>query len=199
MNFYNEYNQIIDHKNMERAEQLIAEEYIKDDYIVLELGARYGSVSCSINKKLQNKKNQVSVEPDFRVWGALERNKINNNCEFYVVNGFISKQKYNLTNIHNFYGYGTTFVEDKNSIIPSFTLEEIEEKYNLKFNALVADCEGYLEIFMDENPKLYDELKFITFECDYPEKCNYKKIIDNLIQKNFKCIQDGFHTIFIKE
>ena len=53
----------------------MAKEYIKKDDVVLELGARYGSVFCVINSKLSNKNNQVSIEPDSRVWDALEKNK----------------------------------------------------------------------------------------------------------------------------
>ena len=34
---------------------------------------------------------------------------------------------------------------------------------NLKFNVLVADCEGFLE----ENPELYNELEMIIFEADW--------------------------------
>ncbi len=37
---------------MEKDEQDLANKYILEDDIVLELGARYGSVSCIINNKL---------------------------------------------------------------------------------------------------------------------------------------------------
>ena len=65
---------------LEKPEQDLAQQYIKENDIVFELGARYGSVSCIINSKLKCKTNQVVVEPDERVWNALERNKIANNC-----------------------------------------------------------------------------------------------------------------------
>jgi len=60
---------------IEKPEQDLANYFIKENDIVLELGARYGSVSCVINSKLNNKNNQVVVEPDDRVWDALEKNK----------------------------------------------------------------------------------------------------------------------------
>ena len=65
-------------KKLEKQEQELAKQYVLEDDVVLELGARYGSVSCTINSKLNNKKNQVVVEPDDRVWDALERNKKTN-------------------------------------------------------------------------------------------------------------------------
>lgn len=61
----------IDINSIEKAEQDLAKKYILENDVVLELGARYGSVSCIINSKLNNKNNQVVVEPDERVWEAL--------------------------------------------------------------------------------------------------------------------------------
>jgi len=197
LRFYDEHNRLIDHKNLEYDEQVMAEKYIKNDCVVLELGARYGSVSCVIHTKLENGNNLVVVEPDVRVWGALERNMKLNGCNFHIVKGFVSKTKLDLTAKDRY--YAATFIENEESIIDNFSLEEIEEKYGLTFNTLVADCEGYLEKFMDDNPKLYSQLKLIMFEKDYPQKCNYDKIIENLKLHNFKNIVSGFHDVWRKE
>jgi len=102
----------------------------------------------------------------------------------------------NLNGDHN--GYGTTFIENNDSKIPSYTLNEIKEKYNLNFNVLVVDCEGFLEVFFDENPNFYDNLRLIIFEADYGEKCNYKKIRDTLRQKKFSELLGGFQNVWIK-
>lgn len=188
-------------QTVERLEQELAKHYIKGNNVVLELGARYGSVSCTINSLLNNKKNQVSVEPDARVWEALRKNKIRNNCDFHVVKGFISNKKLDLINKDVYLGgYGASFVEDKESSIPSYSLDEIRKKYNLNFDALVADCEGFLEEFLDENPDLYDTIKIFIFEEDYPEKCNYQKIFDKLKEKNFKLeFHEGQQYVWLKE
>lgn len=194
--FYDEYNNIINIKEYEYPEQKLAMKYISNESIVLELGARYGTVSCIINKIISNPNNMVVVEPDERVWGALEKNMKNNKCNFNIVKGFISRKHLSLINKDT--GSATTSIIDNNSNINSYTIEEIEEKYNLQFNTLVADCEGYLEEFLDENPKLYSQLKLILFEKDYPNKCNYNNIINNLIKYNFKNIVTGFHDVWIK-
>ena len=120
-----------------------------------------------------------------------------NGCNFHIVKGFVSNTKLDLIAKDRY--YAATFVENKDSIIESFSLEEIEETYGLTFNTLVADCEGYLEKFMDDNPKLYTQLKIIMFEKDYPQKCNYDKIIENLKLHNFKNIVSGFHDMWKKE
>jgi CO/xanthine dehydrogenase FAD-binding subunit len=65
MNIIQLYGNKIDIEHIEK-------QYILENDIVLELGA------CVINSKLNNKKNQVVVEPNDRVWDALEKNKINN-------------------------------------------------------------------------------------------------------------------------
>lgn len=199
MKFFNEYGILIDTTKSEVEEQELAKTYIEENDIVLELGARYGTVSCIINTKLKNKRNQVVVEPDERVWDALEKNKKTNECDFHIIKGFLSKKKLSLTKINSYDGYGTTSIENKNSKIQSHSLEEIEEKYNLKFNVLVADCEGFLETFFDENPLFYDSLRMIIFEADYPNKCNYFKIMSNLSSKGFKQILYGHQNVWIRK
>lgn len=186
LEYYDEKGEKIKHLIVERKEQILADKYIKPDSIVLELGARYGTVSCVINKKLKNKKAQVVVEPDERVWDALEANKKRNGCEFHIIKGFVSNKKLGLTNTEDWRGYGTKSTEDKSSSIPSYTLKEIESKYKLKFNTLVADCEGFLCDFFEENPHFYDQLELIIFEKDNPKMCNYNKIKKVLEEKGFK-------------
>ena len=199
MTFINEKGEPVNIHSLEVAEQRLANKYIQENDVVLELGARYGSVSCIINSKLNNKNNQVVVEPDDRVWDALEKNKINNNCNFNIVKGFISNKKLDLTNLDCYYGgYGATFIESNDTKIPSYSLDEIKNKYNLNFNVLVADCEGFLEVFFDENPNFYDNLRLIIFEADYTEKCNYNKIKNKLIEKKFNKILEGHQNVWIQ-
>jgi FkbM family methyltransferase len=199
MNILDEYGNCVNIKVIEKCEQDLAKQYISENDIVLELGARYGSVSCIINSKLNNKKNQVVVEPDDRVWDALEKNKVNNNCEFNIIKGFISNKKLDLINLDVYLGgYGSTFIESNDTKIPSYSLDEIKNKYNLNFNVLVADCEGFLEVFFDENPTFYDNLRLIIFEEDYTEKCNYYKIKSKLIEKKFNKILEGHQNVWIK-
>jgi FkbM family methyltransferase len=196
MLIYNELNKLVDIKNIEASEQKLAQQYILENDCVLELGARYGSVSCTINKKLKNKLHQVCVEPDSKVWDALEKNKNINKCNFNIVKGFISNNKLSL----NYSGYGATSSINNNSKIPSYTLNEIKQTYNInKFNVLVADCEGFLEQFFDENPELYDDIRLIIFEADYPNKCNYKKIKENLKNKGLFKIMEGHQNVWSRD
>lgn len=184
----------IDSLKSEYPEQCLAFSYVDEDATVLELGARYGSVSCIINKKLINKQNQVSVEPDSTVWDALEKNIERNNCSIQLHKGFVSKKTRHLLP----YGYAATSVVSNSSTIPSASVEDIEEQYNLKFDTLVADCEGFLEEFFNEHPHLYDQLTTVIFEADYPQKCNYDNLRQTLKEHGFREIITGFQNVFKK-
>ena len=195
--FRNEYGHEINHLYTERTEQLQAERYIPANAVVLELGARYGTVWCVINRRQSNKLNQVSVEPDARVWDALERNRYCNSCSFHIVKGVVSKKKLALnTNVPD--GYCTQTKASEDSSLTCLTLDEVQEKYNLCFDTLVADCEGFLESFMDENPVLYTQLVRILFEKDCPDRCNYDKIKEQLVLHGFKCLVDETHEVWQK-
>ena len=139
------------------------------------------------------------VEPDDRVWKALERNKIANKCEFHIVKGFVSGKKLGLTNLDNWFGgYGATYFLNDESTIPTYRMEEIMKKHNLTFNVLVADCEGFLELFFDENPNFYDTLRLVIFEADYPNKCNYEKIRNTLKNKGFIEKLNGHQNVWLQ-
>ena len=193
--FYNEHNSLIKHNKYETIEQNLVKEFIDKNDIVLELGARYGTVSCLINTLIKEKKNQVVVEPDKRVWEALEKNKRINNCEFNIVNGFISNKKMSLERTEHICqgnfdlkGYGSTFIINNNSEIENYTLDEIQKKYNLIFNTLVIDCEGFFQEFLEQNNNIfYEQIKKIIIEEDYKEKCDYNQINNILKKKNFIC------------
>jgi FkbM family methyltransferase len=197
MDIQDQFGHAIDVSQIENQEHDLVRQYIKPDDVVLELGARYGSVSCTMNAKLTNRTHQVVVEPDERVWNALERNKRVNDCHFHIVKGFIARQKLSLTNPDVQGGSGSTFVPDPGSATPSFTLEQIQDMHGLTFNVLVADCEGFLEVFLDDNPNVYDTLRLLIFAADYREKCN-QKITSALLAHGFYTKQEGLQNVWLK-
>ncbi len=196
MDLLNEYDEPVN-LNMEFIEQQLMKHYIKPDDKVLELGARYGSVSITTNKILKDKKSHYVVEPDKKVWDCLERNMKANNTEFNIIKGVIGKNKVEI----NGHGYAShTIVSDKSDI-------DNYELPNVNFNVLIADCEGYLETFYDENFDLFNNLRMVIFETDRPEACDYDKIIKGLLDMGFiikqKIPEPGmpgmYHYVFIKE
>ena len=200
LRYSNEKGVVIQHEKIETREQELAEQYIEPEDCVLELGARYGTVSCCTNKKLNHKHHHVVVEPDSRVWDALEANKTYNECEFFIVKGFVSKKKHSLYNLHaGGAGYATKSKEDENSTLYSIGLDELQMSLHLRFTVLIADCEGFLETFLDENPFFLDQLRCILFEKDYPKLCDYEKIKKSLREKGFVQEVDGFHEVWLRK
>ena len=193
MEFYDEHGQRVDHLNSERDEQLLATQYVDENSKgVLELGARYGTVTCAISTKLRNRPVLVSVEPDYRVWDTLDKNLERNHAVAHLVKGTITRNPQGI----NAAGYSTNTYDVEKSQIANWTLEQIMEKYNLQFDTLVADCEGFLEKFLDENPRLYDELNTIIFEADMESVCNYSRIRWMLHKHGMREVHGGFQNVW---
>jgi FkbM family methyltransferase len=198
MKFIDENNKLIKNNILEAVEQEQAKKFITNECVVLELGARYGTVSCIISKQLSNPQNLVAVEPDSTVWNALETNMLNNFCNFHIIKGAVSNNPLKLMNPKPDDKYAMQTVKDIDGSVTCYTLQEIQDKFNLKFNTLVADCEGFLETFFDENPHLYEQINLLLFEKDCPEICNYNKIIENLKRHRFTNLVSGFHEVWKK-
>jgi FkbM family methyltransferase len=197
MDIINEHGDRVDTERWEKREQIHANGFIEPDDVVLELGARYGSVSVVINRKLRNPLNHVAVDPDERIWGALERNRKVNGCKFRILKGVISRNPVKLAELDECAGYGTTSVHTmEQTTVKSYTLEEVQELTGLKFTALVADCEGFLGTFFEENPWLYDQLNTVLYEQDCDWKCDYHLIAKNLREHGLSCLWDGSHLVW---
>jgi hypothetical protein len=194
LKYYDENNNIIDHINSERVEQEMAFDYIEPDDIVLELGARYGTVSNTINHKLNNKKNHVVVDPDTLVIPALTKNR--QNYEYYIENSYISNNNKQITGD----GYGKTMVDAADISTNKITYAEFKIKYPLKFNVLVADCEGCLCEFLDIIGDDLNNINKIFFEADQPNMCDYKEVIKKLISIGFKekNNSNNFHYLYVR-
>jgi hypothetical protein len=190
--FYSE-DGVIDHIKNERSEQLIINKYIDSSDNVLELGTRYGTVSCLLARKANR---VVSLDPDIDAIRYASNNMANHGVYFESVHGIVSTSP----QIINRQGYGTTTSTAELSDIPNYTILQLEDKFNIKFNTLVADCEGCLEKVINEN----DISKFskIIYEEDQPGNCNYKNIANILISNGFTLVETVneiiSHCIWIK-
>jgi len=197
MDIINERGELVDTERWEKRERIHAEMYVDPNDVVLELGARYGSVSVVINKKLNNPLNHVAVDPDERIWSSLERNRDAYGCTFHILKGVISRTPVKLEALDDYDGYATTSVPTTEpTSIKSYTLEEVQEMYGLKFTAVVADCEGFLGTFFEENPWIYDQLNTVLYEQDYEWKCDYELIAKNLKEHGLTNIWYGSHFVW---
>jgi len=198
--YYNENDDILDHKVTERDEQLIARDHVIPSDVVLELGGRYGTVSCIINNILDDPSKHIVIEPDARVIPALLKNRDRHNSMFTVYQNIISNTPSQLI----YADYATRVVcchdDSSNEAIPSIKLCDITHHHNISsFTALVADCEGCLERFIDDHMHILPSLRMITYEQDFGETCDYKKIENILKNHKFVCVKDGFHMVWKKQ
>jgi len=182
--------------DVEEGSRYLINKYVKSDMKVLELGARYGTVSVCLDYILDNPKEQLlCVDPDNKIKMCLNKNKEKNNCTFNIFNGAISKK--DLYICYNGCGWETkTYVNPpehlQNEKIECLSIEEIYKKYNINFDCLLADCEGFLLEFIRENEDFFNNLNCVIYEEDCGENhpinntyINYNEVEEFLISKGF--------------
>ena len=191
--YYNEKNKKIDHFKEELEEQKDALEFIDSTDIVLELGGRYGTVSNAIAYKQNNSGNLIVVEPDTSVISALTNNKNINKMNYTIINNYISNTPKNFTKA----GYGSMTLSSKNEYDPlMISYSEFKNKFPLKFNVLVADCEGCLGEFLEMIGDDIHNYNKILFEADQPKMCDYDLILNKLHKLGFKTVKKNFNAVY---
>ena len=193
--YIDERGRIINHLVNERDEQDLTRKYLPNNAQVLELGARYGTVSCLISSILSDPTKHVAIEPDVSVIPPLVYNKATHQGKFNIVVGAISRRpvSFNFT-----CGYGNHTLLSDIPTVESYTLEEIEKRYEVSFDCLVADCEGFLEQFFKENPDFPMRLNTVIFESDRPDNCDYNFVKDVLTKSGLKPVVDGFQSVWLR-
>lgn len=160
---------------IERPEQELVRRHFLGNETVLELGGRYGSTTCEIAAKLGNSGRQVVVEPDSTVWAALESNLAAHRCNANVHKGIVGKAADEVDPARGTSGYGKRgpqFVANRRGNEPkveAMSWQGVEERFGLKFDTLLIDCEGCGPAFVDQNPGLLDQVHTILMEGDMGE------------------------------
>jgi len=199
MNCFDEHGQYIPYESIEVQEQHDANAYIRPEDKVLEIGARYGGVSITINKILKNKRDHVAVEPEEKVWESLESNRNRHWCEFQICKGAISNKPLKM-NEGGYGGFGNYTSEAKeNENEGNIELFKISD-FNINFNVLVVDCEGAFETFYNENKDFFKNLRLILYERDRKEHCNYDYLENEFINMGFKKVnRGGEHIVMLRD
>jgi hypothetical protein len=201
LSFVNEAGGTIDARATEWHEQILALQHVQPHHRVLELGARYGTVSCAL--QYNRPARHVAVEPDARVWAALAANlAANDGCEkCEVFEGFASRRPLVLGLLDAASGYGARAQAPAAADAPAAcrTVEDLERHADgtrQPFTALIADCEGFLGTFLDENPRLLDGLELVVYEADAPDVCDYAGIRRLLRAHAFECVVAGEQNVW---
>lgn len=189
----------------ENFEQYLISKWLKPNDIVLELGGRFGVVSCTINLLLDNeyKSQHVVVEPDILVTNTLKHNKKISDSKFIIETSVINNNEVFFYSSNKSSGLGNfvgIYIEEndaeKNNTTQKFqkqkicniTHKDFFNKYKQKFNVMIVDCEGCLCDFFKQNKKILETIEMIIFEKDNEEICNYDYIYKKLKNNNFKLV-----------
>jgi len=174
----------------ESFEQMMSATYITGNEKVLEIGGNIGRNTLIIGKILNNNNNNnlITLESDTETCVQLLENKTINKLDFYIEGSALSKRKL-IQKGHD------TFVSDNITIgfkpVNTITLEELNHKYNIKFDTLVLDCEGAFYYILLDMPEIIENIKLIIMENDYRD-ISHKEYIDRVL------INNGFRVDYVQ-
>lgn len=184
----------------ELPEQKMALTYLTGNENVLEIGGNIGRNSLIISHILGENSNYVVLEADEDIADKLCENRDNNNMNFNIESSALSKRNlitrrdimYNQCVISNSCTFESEDVPEGYKRVSTITLDELNKKYNIKFDTLIIDCEGAFFYILQDFPDILDNIKLIIMENDYDD-ITKKEYIDNFLKKqNFR--QDYFES-----
>lgn len=165
--------------SMEWHEHQMVKKFLPPHSTVLELGSRYGLTSCHVANKQGNSGKLVAVEPDPTVALANSINARARKCTYHFEKGAVgnTQLEYHATpNRRDWRAqYGATTKpagspkdteETVVTPVKMLTLEGLEKKHNLKFDAVIADCEGCFLQVVKENPGFLNQIHTLIIEMD---------------------------------
>lgn len=145
-------------------EQIMVATYLKPDAKVLELGSNIGRNTVMIASLLDDDQNLVTLECDPISVHSLWKNRFVNRFNFEVEPSALSYRRL----IQR--GWDTIpsdVVLEGYKEVKTITFEKIEEKYEIQFDTLVADCEGALYYILKDSEAIMKNLKMIILESDF--------------------------------
>jgi FkbM family methyltransferase len=166
----------------EGPEQRMVVRYFTGKEKVLEIGGNIGRNSLIIGSilKQHNNTNFVVMESDGNSSNQLRENRELNHLTFFVENSALSKRKL----IQQ--GWNTIVsdtVLDGYYAINTITFDELNAKYNIKFDTLVLDCEGAFYYILMDMPEILNNVQMIIMENDYWD-ISKKQYIDEVLKNN---------------
>jgi hypothetical protein len=164
---------------IEVPEQIMATIYIRPDAKVLELGSNIGRNTCIISSLLSKTENLITMETIHETFVRLEENRLMNNFQFKSVNAALSYKPLIQTGWDS-KPQDSDVIPDGYCQIATKTYEEVESENKIKFDTIVADCEGALYYIFQDNPHLLDNINTIIMENDYHELPK-KRFVDEVL------------------
>lgn len=197
--FKDEKEQIIPHVHVEREEQINIYEHIDKGDKVLELGARYGTVSAILMDMVYKESDVVIVEPDATVINVLRKNLHDNGFKNpNIFHGTVGCSKKKMSDGDG-YAIQTVDCEGGDCGIESLRYTDLQDRYTIVFDTIVADCEGCLPDMIKHILEFYpllEPIKKIIFETDYEDSVDYQGMYNTLTNLGFTNTKKGFIQVW---
>lgn len=171
----------------EFPEQLMAAMYIRETDTVLEIGANIGRNTCVIASLLNDDTRLVTLECCQEYVKQLQVNRDQNGFNFHIEASALSKVGLMQQGWNTFLsGEGVT--PAGYTKVNTITFSELETKYNMKYNVLVADCEGALYQILKDEPDMLNSFETVIIENDF-HQIDEKKFVDAKFQEvGLQCV-----------
>ena len=173
----------------EYEEQLMTMKFLNRDAKVLELGSNIGRNTLTIATILNDINNLVTLESSKIICNCLRYNCDVNNLHVQIENKALSYRKLIQKDWDTI---PSDTVLDGYTSVDTITFEELEEKYKIKFDTIVADCEGALYYILLDRPSILDNINTLLLENDY-SNVEHKNYVEKLLSEK------GFNKIYTKE
>ena len=148
----------------ELPEQTMVVRFLDPAAKVLELGANIGRNTLMIASVLADQHNLVSLECDPVSVEMLRNNRFANRFTFHIEPSALSYRQL----IQK--GWQTRPSEDVPPgyvRVQTITFEDVQSKYGIEFDTLVADCEGALYWILRDSEALLKNIHTVIVEADY--------------------------------
>jgi FkbM family methyltransferase len=146
-------------------ERRLVKRFLPSEACVLDLGACLGVVSVVANHRLRDRSRHVVVEPNPEIIPVLTRNRDRNGARFRIEQALVSRDSDGTFYVCDCPTMSSAHKATGRSIrVPVLTVEEIEARHKLRFDALVMDIQGGEHAFFEENRELIARCRCVVLE-----------------------------------
>jgi FkbM family methyltransferase len=166
----------------EFPEQVMSVTFVDPEATVLEIGGNIGRNSLVLANILKNSNRLVVLESDPNTAKLLSENRDAHGFSFHVEASALSKRKL----MQDSSWTTTPAIEPLQAgwrMVNTLSFSELEKKYGLVFNHLVADCEGALYYILLDDETILRNINTILIENDFVD-FSHKVKVDEIFRAN---------------
>jgi FkbM family methyltransferase len=186
---HNSFTMVHGNSMDELPEQIMAFKHIRPSAVVLELGGNVGTNSLVINSRLTTPRNHVVVEPVADSQDKLRENRDANGAQFQVCPFAISKIPLVQKGWRSKPLPSNGLQEGWNEI-PTISYSDLQTRYQMPFDTLVADCEGCLNSMLRENPDMLSQITQVILEHDFATDGDFYEFLEAMKTGGFKKVDE---------